>query len=172
MVPEAPLNEDFSAIERSLLHRMDAAQGGAPPPLAAGGAAPSHAPADISAILEAVQLTATSMNDLAERARELEAHTEAFAASNEELEASNRQLTIELGEIVQQRDDLAASLQAEAERLKRLESVAAEHIARASSLERDVASTQADLAKIAEVVGGHLAGEAAPAARTETTAAS
>ena len=162
------MSDDFSAIERSLLRRRDGDEAASPSSLKAEASA---AVADIGAILEAVQLTATSITSMADRIEELEAHTEAFAASNAELETENRRLTIEIGDAIQQCDTLGASLDAETERLKRLEGVTAEHVARATSLERDVAAAHADLERIVDAVGGHLGEIGAPARPEDSTAA-
>lgn len=146
------LSDDFPAIDRALLRRLDGSEGVAPPPLAAEGLAPSNAHADVSAILEAIQFAASSMNATAERVEQLETHSQAFEAANRELEAQNRQLGLQLGEAIQARDATTASLEAEKERSQQLESLAAHHIARAKALEQELAVARADLEKVAELV--------------------
>ena len=108
--------------------------------------------ADISGILEAIQFAASSMNATAEHIEQLEAHSQACEAAKQELEAQNRQLTVQLGEAIQERDATAASLEVEKERSQRLESLAAQHVSRANAFERELAASQADLAKVIELV--------------------
>ena len=108
--------------------------------------------ADISGVLEAIQFAASSMNATAEHIEQLQAQSQAFEAANQELEAQNRQLTVKLGEAIQERDATAASLEAEKERSQRLEGLAAQHVSRANALEREFAASQADLAKVIELI--------------------
>ena len=159
------LDDGLPAIDRGLLRRLDWARpSNRPPDLALTPApTPTSAPStrfDISAILDAVQATATSMTAMAERIAELKAHLEAFAASNRELEADQHRLTKELGDAVQQRDALAEKLAAENERLRQLEVETAQHVTRASALEWDLDATRADLTEIVGAVDDHLGLEA------------
>ncbi len=152
-------------IGRGLLRRLDWAQ---PPhrPLerAPQPASDTHEPLpqriDVTTVLEAVHLLATSMSTMAERIQELEAHADAFAASNEELEVNNLQLTLELGGIIQERESLAASLATQDERLRQLERYAALGIARATALNHDMSTAHADLARIVDAVGSRLLADA------------
>ena len=124
----------------------------------------SPPPVDVTAVIQAVRFLATSMSTMADRIRELEAHVEAFATSNDELEANNRQLTIEVGEVVQERERFARSLAAESERFRQLERFAALGIARATALNRDLSAAHADLAGIVDAVGSRLAADASASA--------
>ena len=101
---------------------------------------------------------------MAERIRDLEAHAEAFTTSNDELEAANRQLTIELGKVFQERETLATSLAAKGERLRQLERYTALGIARATTLNHDLSAAHADLARIIDAVGNRLAADASASA--------
>ena len=147
--------EALKGIDRELLEDLDrhlrGAQGDAPPTV-------PDAPntftvrADVSGVLEAIQFAATSMSATADRIEQLESQSQASDAANRELEEQNRQLVIQLGEVTQERDATHASLAAEKERLQRLEALAAHHISRANALEQELAASQADIAKVIELV--------------------
>ena len=149
--------EDLSAIDRDLMRNFDHYLRGSrddnEPPLEASAPASQ---ADISRVLEAVELTASSIRSMSERVRELDAHCEAFATSSEELEARNGELASQFEEMARQRDELEVSLKAENERVEQLEIITAEHISRAAKLERDFDEARADLAKVIEVVSSKL----------------
>lgn len=92
------------------------------------------------------------MTSMTERVEQLEAHSQAFEAANLELDERNQQLALQLSDAVQQRDTMTANLEAERERMERLEGLAAQHVSRANALEQDLAATRADLAKVVELV--------------------
>ena len=142
---------------RRLIRPSDAPQH---PPTSSTNEATSTAGArsDVSAVLEAVQYAATSMTSMAERIRELEAHTDAFAASNAQLEEQNSQLATDLGGVVRQRDALTASLAAEGERSRQLEVFAAQQVVHGTTLESDLEATRTSLSQIVEAVAQNLRG--------------
>ena len=96
------------------------------------------------------------MTTMAERIQELEAHSQAFEVSNRELGEQGAQLAAELSEVAQQRDVLAADLEAEKERYRELETRVAGHVSRSTALERDLGVARTDLTKIVEAVGSAL----------------
>ena len=160
------MSDDTPAIDRSPIRRVDWDQtfdGSGEPALEA------LSRFDIAAIIEAAHLLAASMRTMAERIRELEAHAEAFATSNDELEANNRQLTVELREVLQERKSLAASLAAESERLRQLERYAALGEARATALNRDLSAAHVGLTRIVDAVGSRLAADASVGAEDPAT---
>ena len=151
-----PVTAFFPSIDRNLMRDLDRHLRGpqsdapaqvAPPPVPAPT---SHV--DISGVLEAVEHAASSMSAMAERIQELEAHSQALEASNQDLESHNRELGTQLHDATQQRDSLAANLKVEAERVQRLESLAAHHVSRATGLERDLGVARSDLAKVVDAI--------------------
>ena len=150
-----PVTAFFPSIDRNLMRDLDRHLRGPQndsPPVAPPTAAAPTGHVDISGVLEAVEHAASSMNAMAERIQELEAHSQALEAANQDLEGHSRQLTAQLHEAAQQRDALNASLKAEAERVQRLESLAAHHVSRATGLERDLGVARADLAKVVDAI--------------------
>ncbi len=150
-----PVTAFFPSIDRNLMRDLDRHLRGAhepvePPPPPAQTIPTGRV--DISGVLEAVEHAASSMNAMAERIQELEAHSLELETQNQDLETHNQQLTTQLGEIVQQRDTLDANLKAEGERVQRLESLAAHHVSRATGLERDLGLARADLAKVVDAI--------------------
>ena len=156
------MSDDTPAIDRGLLRRLDWAQPprGPAPRMASDLPYALPLPVDITTVIEAVHHLASSMSTMAERIRELEAHAEAFATSNEELEANNRQLTLELGEAIQEHESLATSLADQDKRLRQLERYATLGIARATALNHDLSAAHVDLARIVDAVGSRLAADA------------
>ena len=151
-----PVTAFFPSIDRNLMRDLDrhlrGPQADAPPPAATPTAPGPSAHVDISGVLEAVEHAASSMSAMAERIQELEAHSQALEASNQDLDAHNRQLASQLHDTSQQRDAMAASLKTEAERVQRLESLAAHHVSRATGLERDLGVARSDLAKVVDAI--------------------
>ena len=149
-----PVTAFFPSIDRNLMRDLDrhlrGPQSDTPPPAAPPAAPSAHV--DISGVLEAVEHAASSMSAMAERIQELEAHSEALEASNQDLDGHNRQLASQLHDVSQQRDVMAASLKTEAERVQRLESLAAHHVSRATGLERDLGVARSDLAKVVDAI--------------------
>ena len=147
--------ETLKGIDRELLEDLDrhlrGAQGEAPP-TAADAPNMFTVRADVSGVLEAIQFAASSMSETADRIEQLESKSQASEAANRELEGQNRQLVIRLGEVTQDRDATVATLEAEKERLQRLEALAAHYISRANALEQELAASQADIAKVIELV--------------------
>lgn len=141
-------------IDRELLQDLDRHLRGpqGAPPMTPEAHQPPAPRADITGVLEAIQFAASSMNSMAGRVEELESHSQAFERANHELDAQNRQLSLQLQEAIEQRDATAASLEAGRERAQRLEGFAAQNISRANALEHDLASACADLAKVVELV--------------------
>ena len=149
----------MTGIDRELLRDLDrhlrGPQEDAPSTAPEAHQTPSTR-ADISDVLEAIQFAGSSMSAMAERVEQLEAHSQAFEAANHQLEAQNRELALQLGEAIQQRDTVEASLQAEKERMQQLEGLTAQHVSRANALEHDLAAVRADLAKVVELVRNTL----------------
>ena len=92
------------------------------------------------------------MSATAERVEQLEARGHASDVANQELEELNRQLVVRLDQAIKERDATVASLEAEKQRVQRLEALTAQHISRANALEQELAASQADLAKVIELV--------------------
>ena len=76
--------------------------------------------------------------------------------SSDRVETQNRELALQLGEAIQRRDTAVASLEAEKERMQKLEGLTAQHVSRANGLEHDLAAVRADLAKVVELVRSTL----------------
>ena len=154
-----PVTAFFPSIDRNLMRDLDrhlrGPQNDSPPPAPAPAQlapAQQSAHVDISGVLEAVEHAASSMSAMAERIQELEAHSQALETANQDLESHNGQLTTQLHDTAQQRDAMVASLKAEAERVQRLESLAAHHVSRATGLERDLGVARSDLAKVVDAI--------------------
>ena len=80
----------MTGIDRELLRDLDRHLGGPQidtPPTAPEAHMALPPRADISGVLEAIQFAASSMNATAEHIEQLEAHSKAFDAANQELEA-------------------------------------------------------------------------------------
>ena len=150
----------MTGIDRELLRDLDrhlrGPQQAAPPTAQPDEQVAATTRADISGVLEAIQFAAASMSALAERVEQLEAHSRAFEAANNELEEQNRQLAEQLGEAIRQRDGTEESLKAEQERIERLEVAAAQHVTRANALEHDLVATRTGLSKVVELVRSSL----------------
>ena len=161
-----PLTTFFPSIDRNLIADLDRHLRGTrveavdvpvePATLKAPAPTPNPAPSagrmDISGVLEAVEHAAASMTSMAERIDELERSNHDLDERYRHIEAANQALTLKLAEVTHQHDAAVAALQAESERIQRLESVATHHVSRATGLERELGVARADLAKVVEAI--------------------
>ena len=163
----------MTGIDRELLRDLDRHLRGPQidtPPTAPEAHMALPARADISGVLEAIQFAASSMNATAEHIEQLEAHSKAFDAANQELERPEPPAQrCSSGKRYRSVMRLQQALKPRRSARSVSRDLAAQHVSRANAFERELAASQADLAKVTELVRSTFGTppEAAPSSRPE-----
>lgn len=150
-----PVTAFFPSIDRNIMRDLDRQLRGGTPEVEAAPddlqevARPVDqgiaARPDIAGVVEAVEQAASTMAAMSERIQMLEDRLY-------HVEAANQSLSSELADATQMRDNLTGALQTERERGKRIEALAAHHVSRAATLERELDLARGDLAKVVAAI--------------------